>query len=48
MEHEGSLPYSQEPNISPYPEPHNANALPQLYLFKIHVNVIFPFKSRSP
>jgi hypothetical protein len=40
MEPEGSLPPSQEPSTSLYPEPDRFNLYHPLYLSKIHFNIV--------
>jgi hypothetical protein len=45
MEHEGSLPCSQEPSTDPEPDQSNHTVLP--YLSKINFNIIQPLTSWS-
>jgi len=45
METKGSLPCTQEPAISAYPEPDQTTPLPS-YILKIHFNIILPFTPR--
>jgi hypothetical protein len=42
MEHEGSLPHSQEPATCPYPEPYQSSPCPPSHFLKIHFNIILP------
>jgi hypothetical protein len=44
MEPEGSIPCSQEPSTSPYPEPYQSNTH---HLSKIHFNIVRPPTSWS-
>jgi hypothetical protein len=46
VEHEDSLPSSQEPAICPYPEPDQISPLPPIRI-KIHFNIIFQYNPRS-
>jgi len=46
MEHEDSLPSSQEAVICPYPEPDQISPLPPIR-FNIHFNIIFQYTPRS-
>jgi hypothetical protein len=46
MEHEGSLPCSQEPTTGSYSESDKSNSHPT-YFPKIHINIIFPSTPRS-
>jgi len=43
MEHEGSLPCSQQPTTSPCPKPDASSPHPP-YFPKIHSNIILPSK----
>jgi len=45
MEPESSLPCSRELSIGPYPEPVESSPHPHTLFFKIHFNIILPFKS---
>jgi hypothetical protein len=48
MEPKVSLPCSQQPVTSLYSKPYESNPHTYIsYCFKIHVNIIFPFSSRS-
>jgi hypothetical protein len=47
MEHEDSLPCSQETATGPYPEPYESNLHPKTYLLKINFNIILPSTLRS-
>ena len=40
MEHEGSLPHSQQPATCPYPEPDQSSPYLPTHFFKIHFNII--------
>jgi hypothetical protein len=42
MEPEGSLPHSQQPATSPYPEPYQSSPYPPSHFLKIHFNIILP------
>jgi hypothetical protein len=42
MEHEGSLPCSQQPVKCPYPKPDEFNPHLQPYFRQIHFNIILP------
>ena len=42
IEPEGSLPRSQEPATSPYPEQDRSNPFPPSHFSKIHFNIILP------
>ena len=46
MEPEGSLPHSQEPAISPYPDPDQSSPCPTFHFLKIHFNIILPYTPR--
>jgi hypothetical protein len=46
MQHEGSLPCSQEPSTGPYLKPDQIHTIP-LYLSKIHFSIIHPPTSWS-
>jgi hypothetical protein len=45
MEPEGSLPYSQEPAIGPYPNQINSVHTTPSYFSNIHFNSILPLTS---
>jgi hypothetical protein len=49
MEHEGSLPYSQEHSTSPYPEPDRSSPYQRIlsYLSNNQFNIIHPPTSWS-
>jgi len=40
MEPESSLPHSQQPATSSYPEPDTASPCPQSHFLKIHLNIV--------
>ena len=42
MEPEGSLPHSQQPAPSSYPEPHQSSLCSSTHFSKIHFNIILP------
>ena len=44
MEHEGSLPQSQQPTSCSYTEPHQISPWPQRHFLMIHFNIIFRSK----
>jgi hypothetical protein len=46
METEGSLPQSQKPANSPYPEPDRSSPYPHSFS-KIRFNIVLPFTSES-
>jgi hypothetical protein len=48
MEPEGSLPYSQVPTTSPYPEPTPSSPHNPSDFMKTHLNIILPSTSWSP
>jgi len=48
MELEGSLPQSQVPATSPYPEPARSVHNPTSHFLKIHLNIILPSTPGSP
>jgi len=43
MKPKASLPYSQELNILPYPEPQKCSSLPYILIYKICYNIILKF-----
>jgi hypothetical protein len=48
MEPEGSLPHSQVPATSPYPEPAQFSPYPTSCLLKIHLNTLFHLRLGLP
>ena len=48
MEPETSLPHSQVPTTSLYPEPARSSPSPTSHLLRIHLNIILPFTPWSP
>ena len=48
MEPESSLPYSQVPATSPYPEPTLSSPHNLSHFLKIHLNIILPSTAGSP
>jgi hypothetical protein len=48
MEPEVSLPQSQVPATSLYPEPAQSSPTPTFHFLKIHLNIIHPSKPGSP
>jgi len=47
MEHECSLPLSQQPATDPYPEPVESSTHLPSYVPQTHSNIIFPYKPTS-
>jgi len=47
MEPDGSLPHSQVPATSPYPEPDQSSSCSSFHVLKIHFNIVLPSKPRS-
>jgi len=48
METEGSLPCTQAPAISPYPQPEQSNPRPASHFQKIHFIIILASTPGSP